>query len=179
MPKRLRVESHLSVEELYQRYRYASHTVEARHYQTLWLLAQGQKAEEVASSVGYSLNWVYELVRSYNRMGPEMVGDQRQENQGKQPLLNDIQQAQLWQALQEPPADGGVWSGPKVANWMSELLGVRVHPQRGWEYLKGLRYRLRCPRPHHQKADEVEQKHWKKNCHRRRRNSNSSIPTPK
>ena len=27
-----------------------------------------------------------------------------------------------WQALQEPPEDGGLWSGPKVARWMSELL---------------------------------------------------------
>ena len=176
MPKRLKVEPHLSVEELYQRYRHARGTVEARHYQTLWLLAQGQKTCEVAAIVGYSLNWIYEIVGSYNRMGPEIVGDKRQENRGKKPLLDDTQQAQLWQALQEPPADGGVWSGPKVAAWMSELLGFQVHPQRGWEYLKGLRYRLRCPRPHHQKADEAEQESWKKNSRRRRSNYNNVIP---
>jgi len=42
------------------------------------------------------------------------------------------------------PADGGLWTGPKVAAWMSELLGRPVSAQR--EYLKG-RYRLRSPRP--------------------------------
>ena len=31
----------------------------------------------------------------------EELGDRRQSNQGTQPLVNDIQQAQLWQALQE------------------------------------------------------------------------------
>jgi len=47
------------------------------------------------------------------------------------PLLDDVQQAQLWQALQGKPADGGLWTGPKVAAWMSELLGRPVSAQRG------------------------------------------------
>jgi len=34
------------------------------------------------------------------------------------------------------PADGGLWTGPKVAAWMSELLGRPVSAQ-GWEYLRG------------------------------------------
>jgi len=33
------------------------------------------------------------------------------------------------------PADGGLWTGPKVAAWMSELLGRPVSAQR--EYLRG------------------------------------------
>jgi len=32
----------------------------------------------------------------------------------------------LWQALQQPPADGGLWNGRKVADWMSELKGEKV-----------------------------------------------------
>jgi hypothetical protein len=36
-----------------------------------------------------------------------------------EPLLNDIEQAQLWLALQQPPPDGGLWNGRKVADWMS------------------------------------------------------------
>jgi len=39
------------------------------------------------------------------------------------------------------PADGGLWTGPKVAAWMSELLGRPVSAQRGGS-TKGLRYRL-------------------------------------
>jgi hypothetical protein len=45
---------------------------------------------------------------------------------------------------------------------MSELLARRVSPQRGWEYLPGMRYKLRSPRPEHDKADPIEQEQWKK-----------------
>lgn len=86
----------------------------------------------------------------------------RHRNRGASPLLNDVQLAQLWQVLQSPPADDGLWTGPKVAQWMSELLGHPVAPQRGWEYLKGLRLRLRVPRPEHLDADPESQSAWKK-----------------
>src|SRR4028118_1077977 len=32
----------------------------------------------------------------------------------------------LWQVLQQPPPDGGLWNGRKVAHWMSELKGEKV-----------------------------------------------------
>lgn len=80
----------------------------------------------------------------------------------KIPLLNDVQQAQLWLVLQQPPPDGGLWSGRKVADWMSEILGRKVARQRGWEYLKSMQFRLRVPRPEHEQADFLEQEEWKK-----------------
>ena len=78
------------------------------------------------------------------------------------PLLNDLQQAQLWQVLQQPPADGGLWNGRKVADWMSELLGRKVSRQRGWEYLKSMSFRLRVPRQEHQQSNPQLQEEWKK-----------------
>ncbi|WP_292774473.1 MULTISPECIES: hypothetical protein [unclassified Nostoc] len=59
-----------------------------------------------------------------------MLGDRRQNNTGTEPLLDDVQLAQLWQILHSLPADAGLWNGPKVAAWMSELLGRKVSPQR-------------------------------------------------
>ena len=162
MPKRVKIEPHLSSDELERRYRQAQNVIERSHYQTIWLLALGKTTQEVAEVTGYGLSWIYELVRSYNRSGPGMLGDHRHHNLGAGPLLDDVQQAQLWQALQGKPADGGLWTGPKVAAWMSELLGRPVSAQRGWEYLKGLRYRLRSPRPQHGEADLQEQEAWKK-----------------
>lgn len=47
MPRRLQIAPHLSVEELEQRYRASKDGVERSHYQIIWLLAQGQKSEEV------------------------------------------------------------------------------------------------------------------------------------
>ena len=65
-------------------------------------------------------------VWGYNHLGPESLGDQRCQNRDRDPLLNDAEQAQLWQVLQQPPPDGGLWNGRKVADWMSELKGEKV-----------------------------------------------------
>lgn len=166
MPRRITIAPHLSSEELYQRYRQSKEASAKSHYQIIWLLKQGKKTKEVAEMTGYSVGWIYELVWGYNRLGPESLGDKRRDNQGNRPLLNDQQQALLWQALQEPPSDGGLWTGPKVAQWMSDLLDKRVHPQRGWDYLRGLEYVRGRPRPAHIESDPEEQEQWKKKFRR-------------
>jgi transposase len=111
MPKRISIESHLSLTELEQRYRQAKDGVERSHYQIIWLLASGRSSAEVSEITGYSLSWIYELVWGYNSIGPESLGDKRHEHPGGKTLLDDIQQAQLWQVLQSPPEDGGLWNG--------------------------------------------------------------------
>jgi transposase len=166
MAKRIQIAAHLSVEELEKHYRQAKDGVERSHYQIIWLLAQGKHTEEVAALTGYSRSWIYELVWGYNHIGMEALGDKRHQNPGAAPLLDDLQQAQLWQLLNEQPADGDLWDGPKVAQWMSQILERPVHPQRGWEYLRSMQMRLRRPRPLHQEADLVEQQAWKKNWRR-------------
>jgi len=126
---------------------------------------------------GYSRSWIYELVWGYNRIGPETLGDQRSSNQGSsKPLLDEVQQALLWQALQEPPIEGGQWNGRKVANWMADLIGRHVSRQRGWEYLKQMRFRLRVPRPEHTESSQEEQAEWKKKFGDQGRTNTNSTP---
>ncbi len=91
----------------------------------------------------------------------------RKNNPGGKPLLDEVQTAQLLQVIQGQAPDGGLWNGRKVADWMSEILDCQVSPQRGWEYLKGMEYRLRIPRPENKQADPIEQEAWKK-AHRPR-----------
>lgn len=116
----------------------------------------------MAKLIGYSRSWSYELVWGYNRLGTDSLGDKRHQNPGVAPLLNDCQQAQLWQLLNQQPADGDLWDGAKVAQWMSQILERLIHPQRGWDYLRLMEMRLRRPRPEHQESNPVEQKAWKK-----------------
>jgi Winged helix-turn helix len=73
------------------------------------------------------------------------------------PILSEEDEAALRAALAAPPADGGLWSGPKVAAWMSARLGRKVWPQRGWDYLRKLGYRPQVPRPRHAKAASPEE----------------------
>jgi transposase len=163
MPKRIAIAEHLSSKELYRRYREATDVVERSHYQIIWLLATGKTPLEVSHVTGYSRIWIYQLVRRYNEKGLEAIADQRRQNSGKESLLSDEQQAQLWQVLQYRAPDGGLWNGRKVADWLSEITGRRISRYRGWEYLQQMTFRLRVPRPEHRGADPVEQNQWKKN----------------
>ncbi len=44
---------------------------------------------------------------------------------------------------------------------MSKQLGRKIHPQRGWEYLKRMGFSLQIPRPRHHKADLTQQEAFK------------------
>jgi transposase len=163
MPKVIKIEPHLSLEELETGYRQGKEPVLRTHYQIIWLLAKGMRTQEVAAVTGYSRSWIYELIWGDNRIGVKTLGDQRILNQGSsKSLLDDVQQALLWQALQESPPEGGQWNGKKVADWIADLIGLPVSRQRGWEYLKIMRFRLRVPRPEHTESSLEEQVDWKK-----------------
>lgn len=162
MPKRICITPHLSVDELGRRYRQSSDPVERSHYQIIWLLAQGRFTQEVAEVTGYSRDWIYELVRSYNTLGVAALGDLRHHNVGAAPKLTDVQQAQLLQALEAPAPDGGLWNGRKVADYIHEVFGISLSRQQGWAYLKQMEFRLRVPRPEHQEVDLEVQEQWQK-----------------
>lgn len=162
MPRTVKLEEHLSVEELGSRYREAKDPVERSHAQIVWLLARGESAKRAAEITGYSARWVSEVVRRYNEGGPEALGDRRHENPGGRFLLDEAQRRELDEALQGAAPDGGLWSGPKVALWIEAKTGEKTHPQRGWVYLKRLGFSLKSPRPRHAKADSEEQETFKK-----------------
>ena len=63
MPRTVKLEEHLSIEELGARYREAKDPVERSHAQILWLLARGESAKRAAEITGYSACWVSEIVR--------------------------------------------------------------------------------------------------------------------
>lgn len=153
-----RIVEHLSVEELEARYRAARDVTEARHYQAIWLLAQGRTFLEVGEVLAFALRWVEELAARYNAVGPETLGDQRRRNGRRASLFTPELLAALAERLKEPPEDGGLWSSAKVATWMARHLGLEhVHPQRGWEALRRIKWSLQAPRPRHARAATPEQ----------------------
>jgi transposase len=153
MPRRLRVEAHLSVEELGQRHRAARDPVERSHWQIIWLAAQGRSRVEITAVTGYHARWISTLIGRYNQAGPAGLGDRRHANPGGQWRLTPVQQQQLATALEGPAPDGGLWTGPKVAQWIASATGEPAHPQLGWHYLVRLGYRPLRPRPRHTQAD--------------------------
>ena len=153
-----RIVGHLSVEELEARHRAARDATEARHFQAIWLLAQGRTVLEVSEVLAFVPRWVTQLAARYNASGPEALGDQRRRNGRVASLLTPELLAALAERLEEPPEDGGLWSGPKVAAWMARHLGLaKVHSRRGWEALQRIGWSRRTPRPRHARAATPEQ----------------------
>ena len=143
-----RIVEHLPVEDLERRCRAAQDATEARHTQAIWLLAQGRTTLEVADVLAFTPRWVEELAARYNAHGPDVPGDQRRRNGRAASVLTPALLAALAERLRTPPEGGGRWTGAQAALWMARQLGVeRVHPQRGWEALKRVRWSLQAPRP--------------------------------
>ncbi|MBO0796370.1 MAG: winged helix-turn-helix domain-containing protein [Ktedonobacteraceae bacterium] len=162
MAKRVTVNTELTTEELHDRYRSASDAVERTHWHILWLIKEGHTPDEVAFMLGYTARWVRTIVGRFNQAGKQAILDHRRTLPGARPLLSQEQQKELDQTLSQPPADGGLWNGPKVAAWMTERLGRPVDKRRGWDYLQRLDYSTRVPRPQHEESDQVEQAAFKK-----------------
>jgi len=166
MPKTIKLELHLHSEELEKRYRKAHDPVLRSHYQILWLISEGKSTTQVMEVTGYSRGWIQQLARRYNASGPEALGDRRHQNPGakERALLTEVQQEELREALKKPPPDGGMWNSPKVGEWIEQRTGkvLTQKKQRGWEYMRKLGNSPKVPRPRHKKANEAEQKAFKK-----------------
>ena len=65
----LQVADRLSVAGLQAGYRGSEDAMLARHFQVIWLLAQGHSVAETARLTGFVRRWVEELVVRYNRFG--------------------------------------------------------------------------------------------------------------
>ncbi|NJN76823.1 MAG: helix-turn-helix domain-containing protein [Synechococcaceae cyanobacterium RL_1_2] len=143
MGKVAQLSNHLSAEELKEKYMKGTDRVEKRRYHILWLVSQKWTIKRAAEAVGISYEYGQQIVRRYNRTGIEGMKNRRKgiKPPGRTRLLTPEQQEKLKNALQGPSKDGGLWTGPKVAQWIKEETGAeRVWPQRGWDYLKRLKY---------------------------------------
>ena len=76
MPRYVTVTPHLTVDDLEHRYRHCRVAVERTHWHIVWLVAQGRHVPEVATLVGYTANWVREIIRRYNANGAAVPGSQ-------------------------------------------------------------------------------------------------------
>jgi transposase len=145
---------------LTQRARQAPDTTEARRWQLVRLIADGKTIQDAAHLVGLGYSYARRMLGRYNDHGPEAMRNRWREQKPPppRPLLSPEQREELQQLLAGPAPDGGLWNGPKVAQWIKERTGrERVHPQRGWDYLRRLRHTPHVPRPRSEQADPAAQ----------------------
>ena len=160
------LQPHYPDSELKNRYLQATDRVEARRWHLLWLISKRKSIKEAAAVIGINYDYAKSIVSSYNQQGEKGIikGKQGFRKRPGHALLNAQQLEELRLSLQEESPDKGIWTGPKVAEWIAKKTGKeKVWAQRGWDYLKACRYSPQKPRPRHQKGDELEQKEFKKN----------------
>ena len=107
-----RIVGHLSMAELEARYRGAQDATEARHFQAIWLLAQGRTVLEVSEVLAFVPRWVTRLAARPNASGPAALGDRRRRNGKAASLLTgDVLSgfgraaegaARRWRAVERP-----------------------------------------------------------------------------
>jgi transposase len=127
--KREELEAHLAA---------ATAPDQRRRVQALLLLAAGRPLAEIAALTGYRPRSIRQIAQRYIEIGADSLVDHRAFAQGAASLLSAEQQIELRSVLQGVPPDGGVWTGPKVAQWMAAKTGKPVYRQRGCEYLRRL-----------------------------------------
>ena len=157
--QRLPVIAHLPPEEVGRRYRHCPDPKEKTRWHLIWLLLRpGEQlsCERAAPLVGLSDVYARAVLKRWNAHGPDGLADRRKANKGPG-KLSPAQLAAAYDALQQEPPDGGLWSGPKLAAYARDRFGVAAHPATGWRWLKKLGFRLVVPRPRHPKAATPEQ----------------------
>ncbi len=158
MPRRITLKPHLTTDELYRRYRACRHPQEKLRWRALYLISGGELANHAARRVGRSSGWITDLARRYNERGVEAVPDARGEVAPGRRSRLDLEAAQaLDAALRVSPADGGLWTAPKVAAWIAERTGTSVNQSTAWRVMRRLGFTLQVPRPHHARAASVEE----------------------
>jgi transposase len=166
MPKKAYLAEHLSSPELKDKYQKTKDLVESRRWHLLWKISLGWTVKNSATAVGISYPYAKKLLKRYNQTGAAGVKNQKGQTtnhpRGKKRLLSDQQLQRLNAQIAQKPADGGIWTGTKVARWIEQETGrAKVGNQRGWDYLKKCNYSWQSPRPTHKKGDKLEQQIFK------------------
>lgn len=164
MPKRIELKPHLTTAELYRRYRQCREPQEKARWRALHLISQGTRAADAARRVGRTSGWVTQLTQRYNACGAEAVATKRGAvKPGPKPSLNAQAAIELDAALRTTAPDGGLWTAPKVARWITERTGQSVHETTAWRAMRRLGFTLQVPRPRHRRAASAgEQAAFKK-----------------
>jgi transposase len=158
----LQVQFQHSADELWQLYKQSRCPVERRRLQVFALLADGHTKTEVLATTRYSHPRYLETVQRYNAEGVAGLQDRRHRNRGAPTLLSDAELLLLAQTIRADYAQGMVWSGTQVQQWIQATLGKNLYLSRAYEFLDAIGFSPQTARPRHVEADDAAQEDFKK-----------------
>ena len=146
--------------------------MEARHFQTIWLLAKGHSVGDVWEMTSFGRRWIEQLVARYNAEGPDALGDLRRRNGAPAPVLTPEVLAKLRFACKKRPTTAvcGRASSRGLSGARTGVGKSRRSTRLGGA--EGLRHVIKTPRPKNPKsATPDEAAAFKKTLRHRRRGS--------
>ncbi len=163
MARRIELKPHLTTEELATRYRSCQKPQEKVRWHALHLISKGVVAADAARRTGRASSWITSLARRYNRDGAKAVA-RKQSTKPSHRAKGDRKLGKaLDTALRSAAPDGGLWTAPKVAAWITEKSGQEVHQTTAWRAMRRLGFSLQVPRPaNKRRASREEQDEFKK-----------------
>ncbi len=163
MAGRIQLKPHLTTEELRTRYRACQKPQEKVRWHALYLISKGMVAADAARRSGRASSWITSLARRYNRDGAAAVPRKQSTKPSHRAKVDTKLGKELDTALRAPAPDGGLWTAPKVAAWITGKSGQRVHHSTAWRALRRLGFSLQVPRPaNKRRASAEEQAEFKK-----------------
>ncbi len=163
MARLIELKPHLTTEELRTRYRSCQKPQEKTRWHALYLIAQGAVAAEAARRVGRASSWITSLTRRYNRHGAVAVARKQSTKPSHRAKVDRKLGKELDKALRASAPDGGLWTAPKVAAWITAKSGQEVHQTTAWRAMRRLGFSLQVPRPaNKRRASPEEQAEFKK-----------------
>ena len=86
--RRLKLNEHLSLEDIENYYRHANDGVARSQWQIIWWLAQGKTSRTIEAVTSYRLRWIRIIAHRYNGDGADGIRDQRPYTPGRQRALS-------------------------------------------------------------------------------------------
>jgi len=155
MAGRIELKPHLTTEELRARYRLCQKPQEKARWHALYLMSKGMVAAEVARRVGRASSWITSLTRRYNRDGASAVSRKQSTRPSHRAKVDAGLGKELDKALRCAAPDGGLWTAPKVAAWITDKTGQEVHQTTAWRAMRRLGFSLQVPRPANKRRASV------------------------
>ncbi len=163
MARRIQLKPHLTTEELLARYRSCQKPQEKVRWHALYLISTGVVAADAARRTGRASSWITTLARRYNRDGAKAVARKQSTKPSHRAKVDVELGKELDKALRARAPDGGLWTAPKVATWITEKSGQEVHQTTAWRAMRRLGFSLQVPRPaNKRRASTQEQAEFKK-----------------
>jgi transposase len=136
-------------------------------WQAIWLLSRRDRRfskKQVADITGYRIDWVRKTILRYNAGRDNWMSDGRRSNHRPRTLSLKLEKKLRKAVSASRPPGQGLWTGPKVAQWMRDEAGKKVNDITGWRYLNYLGFSLQIPRLRHAKSAAPEEREaFKKN----------------